>query len=80
MEAAVNAYKCLQATGKDFSTDLRQHCGQGRHTNHDAGGKETVEHQGFEFHGDSPFDEWVRLSRRGRAKSVPTTALAWKPH
>jgi hypothetical protein len=37
--------------------DLGQHGAQGGHAEHDAGGKEAVEHQGFEFHGGSPWDE-----------------------
>jgi len=41
---------------KERQLALRQHRGQGRYANYNAGSEEAVEQQGFEFHGDSPFD------------------------
>ena len=37
-----------------YIDDLHQHRGKGGSAKHQASGEQAVEHQGFEFHGDSP--------------------------
>ncbi|GGA00971.1 hypothetical protein [Dyella caseinilytica] len=56
-EVVIGADKAVRAASTNFSDDLRQHGSQSRHADRNAGGEEAIEHQGFEFHGGSPFDE-----------------------
>ena len=46
--------KVASSAGVPVSNDSGQHRAQRGHADHQAGGEQAVQHQGFEFHGGSP--------------------------